>query len=185
MFQADTELWGPATSHPPCTYEVYDMSDATSTKSRIGRPSLYSEALAEKICGLIEQGYSERQIAKMDGMPSLRSIQSWKDANPVFLQRSVRAREVSAELYDDKRREAAKWLMEQAEQAAESGLAIPKGVVEAVKAVMQEHARSAAMRDDSRFGDRKTVKVDATDTAAGMADVYAKMLAAVKDDEDA
>lgn len=161
------------------------MSDATSTKSRIGRPSLYSEALAEKICSLIEQGYSERQIAKMDGMPSLRSIQSWKDANPVFLQRSVRAREVSAELYDDKRREAAKWLMEQAEQAAESGLAIPKGVVEAVKAVMQEHARSAAMRDDSRFGDRKTVKVDATDTAAGMADVYAKMLAAVKDGNDA
>lgn len=161
------------------------MSDATSTKSRGGRPSLYSDDLAEKICGLIEEGYSERQIGQMDGMPDVSTISRWKDENAEFCKRSARAREVSAELYDDKRREAAKWLMEQAEQAAESGLAIPKGVVEAVKAVMQEHARSAALRDDSRFGDRKTVKVDATDTAAGMADVYAKMLAAVKDDEDA
>lgn len=183
MFQADTELWGPATSHPPCTYEVYDMSDATSTKSRIGRPSLYSEALAEKICGLIEQGYSERQIAKMDGMPTPMTLRRWKDENPDFCARSARAREISAELYDDKRRECAEWLLKEASTRSSSGEAFPKGVVEAVKAVMQEHARSAAMRDDSRFGDRKTVKVDATDTAAGMADVYAKMLAAVKDDD--
>ena len=45
--------------------------------------------------------------------------------------------------------------------------------------------REAGLRDDANYGDRKTVKVDATDTAAGMADVYAKMLAAVKDDKDA
>lgn len=37
---------------------------------------------------------------------------------------------------------------------------IPKGVVEALRAYMQENARSAALRDDSRYGDRKTVKVE-------------------------
>lgn len=89
------------------------MSDATSTKSRIGRPSLYSEALAEKICGLIEQGYSERQIAKMDGMPSQDTMTDWKDRHPWFLRRSARAREISAELYDDKRRECAEWLLKE------------------------------------------------------------------------
>ena len=47
---------------------------------------------------------------------------------------------------------------------------------------MQEHARSAALRDDSRFGDRKTVKVDATEDAKGMAEVYARMLEAQKDE---
>ena len=39
MVQADTELRGPATSHPPCTSGVYDMSDATSTKSRRNTPA--------------------------------------------------------------------------------------------------------------------------------------------------
>ena len=161
------------------------MSDATSTKSRAGRPSMYSEDLADKIVGLIEDGYSERQIAKMEGMPNAATIWAWKEAYPEFLKQSARAREASAERFDDERRERAAWLMEQVENAARTGESIPKGVVEGAKVVMQELARSAAIRDDSRFGDRKTVKVDATDTAAGMADVYDKMLAAVKDGGDA
>lgn len=88
------------------------------------------------------------------------------------------------ELSDDKRRDAAKWLMEQASNRSASGEDFPKGVVEAEKAVMREHARSAALRDDSRFGDRKTVKVDATKEGAGMADVYAKMLDAMRRGDD-
>ena len=40
------------------------------------------------------------------------------------------------------------------------------------------------MRDDSRFGDRKTVKVDTTPQAKGMAEVYARMLDAQKDVKD-
>lgn len=49
---------------------------------------------------------------------------------------------------------------------------------------MQEKACQAAWRDDSRFGDRKTVKVDATPEAKGMTDVYARMLDAQKDTID-
>lgn len=156
-----------------------------TVKKKTGRPTKYSEQLADKIIELIEQGKSERQIGQMDGMPDVSTISRWKDENAEFCKRSARAREVSAELYDDERREKADWLMKQVEQAARTGEPIPKGVVEGVKAVMQELARSAALRDDSRFGDRKTVKVDATDDAKGMADVYAKMLAAVKDDQNA
>lgn len=73
--------------------------------------------------------------------------------------------------------------MEQVEQAAASGQPIPKGVVDGARAVMQELARSAALRDDSRFGDRKTVKLDAKSDGAGLADVYAKIAEAVKDGE--
>lgn len=134
-----------------------------TSKKKTGRPSLYTEALADKIVGLIEEGYSERQIGKMPGMPSVVTIWKWKEENPEFLKRSARAREISAELYDDKRREAAEWLLQMAEERNENGKSFPKGVVDAVRAVMQEHARSAALRDDSRFGDRK--KVDVTTTA--------------------
>lgn len=134
-----------------------------TSKKKVGRPSLYTDELADKIVGLIEEGYSERQIGKMAGMPSAVTIWKWKEERPEFLKRSARAREASAELFDDKRREAAEWLMQEAENRNENGKSFPKGVVDAVRAVMQEHARSAALRDDSRFGDRK--KVDVTTTA--------------------
>lgn len=122
-----------------------------------------SPELEDKIIALIEEGYSERQIVKMKGMPSVGTLWKWKEEDPSFLKRSVRARALSAEMYDDMRRERAEWLMEQVRNAAATGEAIPKGVVEGVKTVMQELARSAAMRDDSRFGDRK--KVDVTGVA--------------------
>lgn len=136
--------------------------------------------LEDKVIGLIEESYSERQIAQMDGMPTAMTIRRWKDEDKDFVLVPC-ASELSAELFDDKRRDAAKWLMEQASNRSASGEDFPKGVVEAVKAVMQEHARSAALRDDSRLGDRKTVKVDATEDAKG----YARMLEAQKGDGDA
>lgn len=156
----------------------------TTVKKKLGRPSKFSDALAEKICNLIEEGYSERQIAAMDGMPSTRTIWQWKENYPEFLRRSARAREASAERFDDERTERAAWLMGQVEHYAGIGLDMPKGIVEGTKVVMQELARSAALRDDSRFGDRKTVKVDAKADGAGLADVYAKIAEAVKGEQD-
>lgn len=154
-----------------------------AARKKMGAPSAYTDALAEKICGLIEEGYSERQIAKMPGMPAAMTMRRWKDEHPDFCARSARAREASAERFDDERTERAAWLMGQVEHYAGIGLDMPKGIVEGTKVVMQELARSAALRDDSRFGDRKTVKVDAKTDGAGLADVYAKIAEAVKDGE--
>lgn len=122
-----------------------------------GRPSAYSEALANKICGMIEEGYSEREIGRMRGMPCPFTLRRWKDEHPEFCARSAQARATSAELFDDRRRQKAEELTTIARKALETGEDIPRGVVEALKASMQEDARSAAMRDDSRFGDRKRV----------------------------
>lgn len=155
-----------------------------ATVKKPGRPSKFSTALADKIVDLIEQGYSERQIAAMDDMPSRMTIQRWKDEHPDFCDRSARAREASAEKFDDERIDRAKWLMKQVEMHARIGADMPKGIVDGTKAVMQELARSAALRDDSRFGDRKTVKVDAKTDGAGLADVYAKIAEAVKGEQD-
>ena len=151
------------------------------TKKKLGAPTLYTDELADKIIGLISQGFSEREISKKQGMPSLRTIQNWKDKYPDFLQRSARAREDSAALYDDKRRQTNEWLRNLMEQHAKSGKPIPKGVVEAARAVMQEDARSAANRNDALFGDRKTVAIDAAkDTGEGLAAVYEKIRQGLK-----
>lgn len=124
-----------------------------TSKKKVGRPSLYTEALADKIIGLIEEGHSERQIGQMPGMPTARTILRWKDENAEFCRRSARAREASAELFDDKRREAAEWLLQMAEERNENGKSFPKGVVDAVRAVMQEHARSANRHEGRRDDD--------------------------------
>lgn len=150
----------------------------------MGAPSSYTDTLAEKICGLIEDGYSERQIARMPGMPSAMTMRRWKDDHPDFCALSARARQVSADRFNDQREETAEWLLDQVEQAAASGQPIPKGVVDGARAVMQELARSAALRDDSRFGDRKTVAIDAKVDGAGLADVYAKIAEAVKGEQE-
>ena len=101
-----------------------------------------------------------------------------------FCALSARARQVSADRFNDQREETAEWLLDQVEQAAASGQPIPKGVVDGARAVMQELARSAALRDDSRFGDRKTVAIDAKVDGAGLADVYAKIAEAVKGEQE-
>lgn len=149
-----------------------------------GRPSTYSDELVEKIISLIEDGYSERKIAKMPGMPHISTINRWKDEHPDFCERSARARQASADRFNDQREETAQWLMDQVEQAAANGQPIPKGVVDGARAVMQELARSAAIRDDSRYGDRKTVKVDAKADGAGLIEVYAKIAEAVKVEQE-
>ena len=155
-----------------------------AARKKMGAPSSYTDTLAEKICGLIEDGYSERQIARMPGMPSAMTMRRWKDDHPDFCALSARARQVSADRFNDQREETAEWLLDQVEQAAASGQPIPKGVVDGARAVMQELARSAALRDDSRFGDRKTVAIDAKVDGAGLADVYAKIAEAVKGEQE-
>lgn len=139
---------------------------AAGSANKGGRPTKYTDALADKIIELIRTGVSEYEIGQMPDMPSARTISRWKDSNKEFCLRSACAREASAEVFDQKRREAARWLMTQATQRAQTGEDFPKGVVEAVKAVMQEHARSAALRDDSRFGDRKKVALTGHDGGA-------------------
>lgn len=154
----------------------------SSSAPRMGRPSKYTEELAQKICGLIREGKSERTICKMPGMPTTLTLRKWKDDHPDFLTQSARAREESAEKFNDDLLELQDELNDQLQTRLMNGEDFPKGAVEAYKVLMQEKARQAAWRDDSRYGNRKTVKVDATDDAKGMAEVYAKMLEAQKDD---
>lgn len=159
------------------------MATATrkATPKKVGRPSKYTEELANKICNWIRDGYSERKICSMPGMPSIDALNDWKTKYPEFLQQSARAREESAEKFNDELLDLQDELNQQLQTRLMNGEDFPKGAVEAYKVLMQEKARQAAWRDDSRYGDRKTVKVDATEEGKGMAEVYARMLEAQKD----
>lgn len=63
-------------------------------KRKPGRPSIYSDELAEKICTLLAEGNTLTSICKMDGMPGLTTVMQWAmdDEHP-FAALYARARE--------------------------------------------------------------------------------------------
>lgn len=67
-----------------------------------GRPSSYSEALAEEICDRIANGESLVQICRDEHMPNRRTVLRWMEADAAFATRSARAREVHADFAQDR-----------------------------------------------------------------------------------
>lgn len=63
-----------------------------------GRPSKYTEALAERICLRIIQGEPLRSICRSDGIPALGTIMRWLATIPEFQERYARAKSVQADL---------------------------------------------------------------------------------------
>lgn len=130
-----------------------------SASRKVGRPTKYTPELAEKICDLIREGLSEREICSQKGMPDASTLGRWKDNNQEFCIQSARARKASAEKFNDELLELQANLNNELQTRLLNGDDFPKGTVEAFKVLMQEKARQISWRDDSRYGDRKTVKI--------------------------
>jgi len=73
----------------------------TKEKTKMGRPSLYSDALAIKICTRLGLGESLRKICLDDDMPSMASVMTWLTTKADFLEQYTRAREIQAETQFD------------------------------------------------------------------------------------
>jgi hypothetical protein len=66
-----------------------------------GRPSLYSDDLAEKICDLIIEGFSLRSICMLEAMPNRSTVFRWLDKHEDFATKYARAREFQGDYMDD------------------------------------------------------------------------------------
>jgi hypothetical protein len=67
-----------------------------------GRPSAYSDEIADKICAGIMAGYGLRKICSAEGFPAISTIFYWLlDKEHPFSEQYARAREVQAELLAD------------------------------------------------------------------------------------
>ena len=62
-----------------------------------GRPSSYTQALADTICERLSQGQSLRTICRDDDVPSIATIFNWFRSQPGFLEQYARAKEESAD----------------------------------------------------------------------------------------
>lgn len=67
----------------------------------MGRPSSYSEEIAEQICERLMEGRSLRSICDDDDMPDRTTVIRWQVARPEFAAKCARARELQADLMDD------------------------------------------------------------------------------------
>ncbi len=72
-------------------------------KAKKGRPSLYTEALAAKICRRLAEGESLRAICADKAMPAISTVMGWLfDGNhDGFSEHYARAREAQAEIRAD------------------------------------------------------------------------------------
>ncbi|MGQ5245411.1 terminase small subunit-like protein [Xanthomonas arboricola pv. corylina] len=76
----------------------------TTTKAKpkskaapMGRPTAYTEALAEKILIQLSDGLSLRKICAKPGFPDRRTIERWQESDTTFAAKCARAREEQAE----------------------------------------------------------------------------------------
>jgi hypothetical protein len=71
-------------------------------KKKVGRPSKYSQELADEICAHIAEGRSLRNIiANYEHVPSMVTIFSWLRTNDEFLKQYTRAKEEQADTLAD------------------------------------------------------------------------------------
>lgn len=66
-------------------------------KNKGGRPSDYTEELAETICLRLAEGESLRSVCRDDGMPCKKTVLRWISRLPEFRAQYVRAKEEGAE----------------------------------------------------------------------------------------
>lgn len=75
--------------------------------SDIGRPSIFTQELADTICERIADGESLRAICDGDDMPNKATVFRWLAADKSFSDQYARAREAQAESYFDDIRDIA------------------------------------------------------------------------------
>lgn len=77
------------------------MPTPTVTGKKVGRPTIYSQALAAHIAAQLANGRSLVQVLAEPDMPTKQTVYSWLHRNQEFLDCYVRAREEQADYFAD------------------------------------------------------------------------------------
>lgn len=64
---------------------------------KVGRPTKYTQILADKICERLAMGESMRTVCKEEDIPSMQTVFSWLRTNDKFLEQYARAKQESAD----------------------------------------------------------------------------------------
>lgn len=67
----------------------------------MGRPSSYTQEIADAICQGLMEGRSLRSVCEADYLPTCTTVFRWLQSNDVFREQYARARDVQAEVWAD------------------------------------------------------------------------------------
>lgn len=116
-----------------------------------GRPTDYTKDMADKICEKIANGRSLRSICAEDGVPPMKTIYRWLEANEEFRHQYARAREKQADYFVEE-------IIEIADSAVAESAAVSK-------AKLQIDARkwAASKIAPKKYGDKTELDVKSSD----------------------
>lgn len=70
--------------------------------AQVGRPSDYTQELADRLCALLADGQSMRKVCENDWAPDKASVFMWLRTRPEFLDQYTRAKQEAADsMVDD------------------------------------------------------------------------------------
>lgn len=75
------------------------MSDEAQETRPVGRPSGYTQEIADRICSQLAEGRSLRTICKANDMPSCVTVYAWLRLHDEFLKQYTRAKEDAADAF--------------------------------------------------------------------------------------
>ncbi len=70
-------------------------------KCPLGRPSSFTQEIADTICGRVSLGEPLRQICRDEGFPDQRTVYRWLESRDEFRQQYARAREAMMDSFAD------------------------------------------------------------------------------------
>lgn len=124
----------------------------------MGRPSTYTDKVADAICERIANGETLRAICRDDGFPHWNTVYDWMAANEAFAGRFARAREVG---FDAIAQDTLQIIdSEPAKVATAHGEHVDSGHVAWVKGRVDQRMKLLAKWDPKRYGERTTLAGD-------------------------
>lgn len=125
-------------------------------KNTGGRPTLYSEELAKRICTLLAEGKSLRTICLADDMPDKSTVFDWLRKYPGFADHYAHAKEASA----DALMEEIVDIADSAEEAIVGDDKSDGARVQAIKLRVDARKWAASKLKPKKYGDKMDVTSD-------------------------
>ena len=132
-------------------------SSSSRYAERMGRPSLYTPELIERICERLENGEPLAAICRDTGMPAVRTFLQWADEKPEVAAAYTRALEARAE-----------WAVAEHERIRLT--AVDKDSAAAARVQLSALEWQMSKMAPKRYGDRVDLNVDHTFDLANVVD---------------
>lgn len=155
--------------------EPSQTKESAPPKKKMGRPTIYSQDLADEICIKLSLGQSLRSICREEGMPAQSQVYLWLQRYPDFQEQYTRAREEQAETHADEIVDISDETPQTKEIKDKSGkvleIVLDSAYIAWQRNRIEARKWNASKQRPKKYGDRVQLSGDAESPLAVTADV--------------